>query len=331
MARIKHPSILIDLGHVGQNGLPWNHESWFQQELQECRKWGFQLSVDNDRVRLVYDQDQLVPYWIQQETPAIAWEWLRVNGFLSVESTNTVALEMARQGAPGGSLIYAEEQTAGKGRNDRSWFSPEGKGLYFTVILRPSQERKFWPLLAHVASVALGKALKNLSAKGLISNPLQIDIKWPNDVLLSGRKCAGILLESISVENENHAAAVGVGVNVHPGSCPESLAKETTCIDEMADAFVPRRLLLVQFLELFQRYFLKFERGLHAEILEDWKRMSSMWDGSWIWISDGKERRRVKTCGLNEIGALLVCTSDGASETILAGDVSVRRDSSDNP
>jgi BirA family biotin operon repressor/biotin-[acetyl-CoA-carboxylase] ligase len=328
MARLKYPSILIDLGHVGKNGLPCNSEAWFQKELQQCKEWGFQLTFADGRVSLVYDQDQLAPYWIQQETPAIAWEWLRVNGFLSVESTNSVALELARQGAPAGSLVYAEEQTAGKGRKDRDWFSPARAGLYFTLVLRPTQARKFWPLLTHAASVALGEALKHLSEQGIIPQPLEIDIKWPNDVLLSGKKCAGILLEAIQAESENPAAVVGVGVNVHAGSFPASLSAQATCVDEMAKSFVPRRLLLVQFLDRFQRYYLMFERGRHSEILERWKSMSSMWNGTWVWISDGSERRRVETCGLNEIGALMVRTSDGGIETILAGDISISRDSS---
>jgi BirA family transcriptional regulator, biotin operon repressor / biotin---[acetyl-CoA-carboxylase] ligase len=330
MARLKQPSILIDLGHVGKNGLPLNDEAWFQKELEQCQEWGFQVKIANNRVSLVYDQDQLVPYWIQKESTTIAWEWLRVNGFLSVESTNSVALEMARQGAPNGSLIYAEEQTAGKGRKDRIWFSPAGTGLYFTLILRPAQARVFWPLLTHVASIALGETLKELAKLGIIPNPLEIDIKWPNDVLLSGKKCAGILLETLSTENESQAAVVGVGLNVHPGSYPESLSAEAACIDEMAKVFVPRRLLLVQFLDHFQRYYLMFERGEHKNLLERWKSVSSMWNGTKIWISDGSSRRQAETCGLNEMGALLIRTADGDQETVLAGDISVRRDLSDN-
>jgi BirA family transcriptional regulator, biotin operon repressor / biotin---[acetyl-CoA-carboxylase] ligase len=331
MSRLKHPSVLIDLGHVGKNGLPLNPEPWFQTELELCRKWGFQIESANNRVNLKFDRDQLVPYWIQQETPAIAWDWLQVNGFLTIKSTNNEALAMARQGAPGGTLVYAEEQTAGKGRNGRVWISPAKTGLYFTLLLRPSQPRKYWPLLTHAASVALGEALRDLSEQGIIPHPLDIDIKWPNDVLLSGKKCAGILIETTPSDGAlsdigNHAAVVGVGVNVHPGSVPESLAADAACLDDMAQAFVPRRLLLVRFLHHIQHSLLLFERGEHAELLERWKSMSSMWNGARIWIADGGVRRRAVTCGLNEIGALLVRAEDGSCETLLAGDVSVRRE-----
>jgi BirA family transcriptional regulator, biotin operon repressor / biotin---[acetyl-CoA-carboxylase] ligase len=325
MTRLKHPAILIDLGHVGKNGLPLNNELWFCNELELCREWGFQLEFANDRVSLKFDHDQLVPYWIQQETPAIAWDWLRVSGFLSIESTNDEALAMARQGAPSGTLIYAEEQIAGKGRKGRTWFSPAKTGLYFTLLLKPTQPRAFWPLLTHMASVALAETLRDLSEQSVIPRPLDIDIKWPNDVLLSGKKCAGILLETAS-EGDSHAAVIGVGINVHPGSVPESLTAEAACLDDMAHSFVPRRLLLVRFLYHLQLRFLMFERGQHSELLEQWKSMSSMWNGARIWITKGNLRQPAETCGLNEIGALLVRMEDGSCETILAGDVSVRKD-----
>jgi BirA family biotin operon repressor/biotin-[acetyl-CoA-carboxylase] ligase len=326
MTKLKHPELLIDLGHVGENGLPLNSEPWFQKELELCKEWGFQLKIAEGRVCLLFDQDQLVPYWIQKETPAIAWDWLRVSGFLRTESTNSEALEMARRGAPGGTLIYAEEQTAGKGRKGRNWFSPAKTGLYFTLILRPKQPRKFWPLLTHVASIALVETLKALSDRKIVPHALDIDLKWPNDVLLSGKKCAGILLETIRTEGENHAAAVGIGINVHKGSVPESLASEAACLDEMTHTFVPRRQLLVRLLHHFQLGYLVFERGKHAEVLERWKSMSSMWDGTQVWIGEGTTKRAAVTCGLDEIGALRVRTPEGILETVLAGDVSVRRD-----
>jgi len=325
MSTLKHPALLIDLGHVGENGLPLTTEPWFQHELELCKEWGFRLNIADGRVSLLFDQDQLVPYWIQQETQAVAWDWLRVNGFLRTESTNSEALEMARRGAPGGTLIYAEEQTGGKGRKGRTWFSPAKEGLYFTLILRPGQQRKFWPLLSHVASVALVETLRAFSGSGIISHALDIDVKWPNDVLLSGKKFAGILLETIS-EGENHAAVVGLGINIHKGSVPESLAAQATCLDNMAKTFMPRRQILVQFLHHFQICYQMFEQGSHAELLGLWKSMSSMWNGTRIWIIEGGIGRPAMTCGLNEVGALLVRTEEGTLETVLAGDIRIRRD-----
>jgi BirA family transcriptional regulator, biotin operon repressor / biotin---[acetyl-CoA-carboxylase] ligase len=325
MSKINHPSLLIDLGHVGPNGLPMNSAPGFQREMELCREWGFRLNAENGRVSLLFDQEQLVPYWIQQETPAMAWDMLRVKGHLRVESTNSEAIEMVRQGAPSGTLVYAEEQISGRGRKDRLWFSPARAGLYFSLIVRPTRPLEFWPLLTHAASVALVQSIQSLIDRNRIPQTLDMDIKWPNDVLISGKKCAGILLESVQMDRNNQAAVIGVGVDVHLGSVPESLKSEATCLDEMAHAVVPRRQLLVTYLRHFQICYSLFEQGKQDELLEQWKALSSMWNGVKVCISDGDVRRTALTCGLSELGALLVRTPDGMVETVLAGDISVGR------
>lgn len=324
MPNIKVPSILIDLGHVGTNGLPLNSDPLFQHELEICKEWGFPLEIAGDRVSLVFDQEQLIPYWIQKEATPVVWDFLRVHGFLRVDSTNNEALQVARRGAAAGTLIYAEEQTAGKGRLDRNWFSPPKSGLYCSLILRPDQPQKYWPLITHAASIALVEALKSLSDQSLIPHPLDIDLKWPNDVLLSSKKLAGILLETAGGEPENHALVLGVGINVHKGSCPESLASEAICLDEAAGTTVPRRRLLVQFLDHFQLVYQLFEKEEYPQLLERWKCLSSMWNGVPVWINQDGERRTAVTCGLNEMGALLVRKEQGTVETLLAGDISIR-------
>jgi BirA family biotin operon repressor/biotin-[acetyl-CoA-carboxylase] ligase len=325
MSTLEYPSILIDLARAGESGMPLNPSPAFQQELELCRQWGFQLRIADERVSLRFDRDQLVPHWIQRETPAIAWDSLGVNGFLCIGSTNTEALDRAERGVPEGTLIYAEEQTAGKGRKDRAWFSPARSGLYFSLVLRPKQPQKFWPILTHVASVALVDTLKNLSDCTPISHPLDVDIKWPNDVLLSGKKCAGILIETAAAKGGNSAAVVGIGVNVRAGSVPPTLESEATCLDDMIHGSVPRRQLLVSFLHHFQILYLTFERGDHRALLELWRGYSSMWNGIQVWITDGARRRAGVTCGLDENGALLVRTAEGIVETVLAGDISVKR------
>jgi len=321
MSNIEHPSILIDLGHVGDHGLPVLPDAWFQQELELCREWGLKLRCKENRVGLEFDAEQLVPYWIQKETPALAWNFLSVKGFFRTDSTNARALGLARHGAPSGTLVYAEEQTAGRGRNGREWFSPRGAGLYFSLIVRPGQPKNLWPLLTHAASVALAETLRDLS----VPVPLNVEIKWPNDVLLSGRKCAGILLEMIASGAEEQAAIVGVGIDVRRGSVPEALSSEAVSIEEMAGGSVPRRLLLVKLLRQFQLRYMMFESGQHAELLETWKGLSSIWDGVPVWISEGSGRRKAVTAGINEMGALLVRFETGLLETLVAGDVSVRR------
>jgi len=325
MSELTHPAALIELGRVGDEGLPIRPDPGFREEIDLCRRWGFDIETAGDRFRLRFDDEQLISQWIQKETPPIAWDTLRAEGFLSLQSTNTQARLLAERGAPGGTLVFAEEQTGGKGRQDRTWHSPAGAGLYCTLIVRPKQPQRFWPLLTHVASIALVEALRGLWDQHVFSSPLDADIKWPNDVLLSNKKCAGILLEALWDDARSAAALIGFGVNVHEGSVPIDLTGNATCVDAMAHTRVPRRKLLVQYLRHFQICYLMFEQGRHADVLEQWKRRSSMWTGTHVFIGKGEGRREAVTCGLSSLGALMVRNADGNVETLLAEDVSVSR------
>jgi BirA family biotin operon repressor/biotin-[acetyl-CoA-carboxylase] ligase len=324
MTNIRTPDILTDLSHVGTAGLPLEGSPVTAQQLELCREWGYRIEIENGRAFLRFDEEQIVPYWIQRETPDLAWEGLRVQGFLRIDSTNREALEQARMGAPSGTMICAEEQTRGRGRNGRNWFSPAKSGLFFSLVVRPEKPSQFWPLLTHVASVALVRTLLDLVDKKVIPNPLVTDIKWPNDVLISGKKCAGILLETLN-EGDNTAVVVGVGINVHRGSVSSELAEKAICIDEPAHTRVPRRKVLVGFLQHFQAEYNSFEKGNPDEVLERWKNHSGMWNGVRIWIEEGENRRSATTRGLDEIGALIIENEDGYRETIHAGDVRIQR------
>ncbi len=325
MSRLIHPAVLSDLSHVGDRGLPLPLDSKFREELDLCRRWGFKIDSAGDRVHLIFDYEQLVPQWLQEETPAIAWDRLRASGYLRLVSTNTEARDLAEKGAPSGTLVFSEEQTGGRGRHNRSWHSPAGAGLYCTLIVRPKLSPAHWPMLTHVASVALVETIGDLAGLGIIPAPLDIDLKWPNDVLLSGRKCAGILLEALCNDAESAAALVGFGINVHKESVPAELADEAACLDDVAHAYVPRRLLLGLYLKHFQICYLMLEQGKGGEVLERWKSSSSMHSGTTIYVGKGEARREAVTCGLNDMGALRIRDSSGKMETLFAEDVSVSR------
>jgi len=331
MSDLIFPSILDELAHAGEAGIAVMDKDPFREELQQCREWGFKLKTESDRVYLCHDPDLLVPAWIEKETPAIAWDSLSIKGFFRLKSTNSVALKMALQGAPEGTLILAEEQTEGRGRKNRTWFSRRGAGLCCTLVLRPKQMQKHWPLLTLAASIALADALKDLVRQAIIPVPLDIDIKWPNDVLLSGKKCAGILLETAMTGFGNPAAVVGFGINIRKDNVPASLASEAVSLDEIARVRVPRRRVLVCFLQHFQLEYLAFEQGKHQELLQRWKESSSMWDGVPVWIGDGPDRREAVTCGLTESGALRVRARNGNVETVIAESIRIAGTSPGKP
>ena len=221
-----------------------------------------------------------------------------------------------------GSVWLAEQQGLGRGRQGRRWQCGPHSGLLFSCLLRAMLTPVSRPSLLPLA-IGLGVCEAVRASTGL-----DVRLKWPNDVLISGKKCAGILLEALTEGAENAAALVGFGINVHKGSVPEELAREATCLDDMAHIIIPRRQLLVLYLKYFQICYRMFEQGRHDEVLDRWKGASSMWQGEPIFIGKGDARREAVTCGLNDLGALRVRTADGRLETLFAEDVSVSRRSS---
>jgi len=312
MADVELPPLVELLARAGREGL--DARSAGLDEVETCRRWGIPIEEQGGRLMLPRNPDVLVPFWIEEETPAISWDTLRAAGYLSIASTNDAALERARTGAPAGTLVYAEAQSAGKGRKGRSWISAPGEGLYFTLIVRPTQRLVSWPLLTQVASLAVARSLAELG-------PFDIDLKWPNDVLLSGKKTAGILIETAGVT----AAVIGIGVNVGAGAVPAELRASATSVCLATGAAAPRRRLLTRILYHFQVGYDLFESGSHERILDDWKNRSSMCEGATVWVDEDGCREEVVTCGLSPVGALEVEGRDGRRRTLLAGDVSIRR------
>lgn len=273
------------------------------------------------------DDDRLEPAWIETETPALAWDRLAVVGFSEIGSTNDEALRRAREGAPTGLLVVAEHQTAGRGRKGRTWTSPSGSGLCFSLVVHPASPRRHWPLLSLLTSVAVARSIEDMLVSVQGGRPgLRVDLKWPNDVLLSGRKAAGILIETADLPGGSGAVVIGVGVNVGLDSIPRGLESLAASVSHEAGVKVPRRPLLVSFLRRFQEEYILFERGARKAILDHWKACSSMWDGVRVRVGEGGTWREATTCGLSDSGAIRVRLPDGSEQTLMAADVSVTVD-----
>lgn len=166
--------------------------------------------------------------------------------FESIGSTNDEALAWAANDAPDQSLVIADEQTAGRGRLDRKWFTPKGTALAFSLILRPSAEEK--PHLSRivgVAALAVAEALRGLG--------LNAQVKWPNDLLIEGRKVSGILIESVWSGEDVDCLVIGIGVNVMKGSVPssENLRFPATSIEEQLGGAPVREDVLRDILSAF--------------------------------------------------------------------------------
>ena len=219
-------------------------------------------------------------------------------------STNTDALAAARAGAPHGSVFFTDEQTAGRGRGDHGWQSAAGQGLYVSVILRPSIAVADMPLIPLVAGLAAAQAIGITAAR-------QVDLRWPNDLLIGDRKTGGILVESKTESGAPGFAVVGVGINVHQRSFDPDLSTPATSLSIEAGRTISRHALLISLLESLQHETWALQDpGLRAAITARVAFMSS-------WISN----RRVEvhgpqacigtTAGLDEHGFLLVRTKNG--------------------
>src|SRR5215218_8406691 len=188
--------------------------------------------------------------------------------FDSLPSTNTEAARQAALGAPEGLCVVAREQTAGRGRRERSWVSPKDAGLYVSVVLRPTLEARLWPLITLAAALAVRDALEEACG-------LEADIKWPNDLLAGGRKLCGILAETAEGAR-GRAVVLGVGVNLGRGSFPPEISDTATSVEEQTGrAPDAGRLLEALTRALARRYETLHARGGAEEVLRDWQRHSS--------------------------------------------------------
>jgi BirA family biotin operon repressor/biotin-[acetyl-CoA-carboxylase] ligase len=227
----------------------------------------------------------------------------------SVSSTNDAAGVLADRGAPEGTVIVANAQASGRGRQGRTWASPEGAGLYVSALLRPTQDV---PLLTIAAGVAVAEGIQ--SATGLTA-----DLKWPNDVFVGGRKVAGILAEA-SGSTAGSYVIVGFGINVMPAAYPPEVAVRATSIEVELGRGVDRGVLLAECLVSLARRYTELQRGRVADVADAWRRRAAATFGRRVRGDVGGVVLEGVVEGLDETGALVVRTKAGLAP-VTAGEV----------
>lgn len=238
--------------------------------------------------------------------------------FESIDSTNLEAMRQAKAGAPEGLCIVAREQSAGRGRLDRTWHSPKDAGLYFSVILRPTIALSSWPLLTLMTALAVSESL--LKACGL-----RTDIKWPNDLYVQNRKICGILAETVETV-AGPAAVIGIGVNLKAESFPTELRDQATSVEESTGSQTdPEVILKCLVRTIAERYELLQTVGGNEHTIREWCAASSYAFDRRVRVSLNAEEFEGTTRGLESDGALRVETSDTKVRIIRAGDVMALR------
>lgn len=230
-----------------------------------------------------------------------------------ISSTNDQARQMAEAGAPEGLLLVAEEQTAGRGRAGRRWLTPPGTALALSLVLRPTLPAALGARLTMLAGVAACEAVELVAG-------VRASLKWPNDVLIGGRKAGGILVESALRDEDLEFAVLGLGLNVSWAPPPEQVDYPATCVDAEAGRAVDRLKLLRALLAGVEA---RYSVLAGPALFDDWRaRLETL--GRPVVVQMDSETWTGQAEAVEADGALLVRTEAGALRRVLAGDVRVR-------
>jgi len=226
-------------------------------------------------------------------------------------TTMEAAKELAKKGAAEGATVIAGTQTAGRGRIGRTWLSPEGN-LAMSIMLKPTLEKL--PQLIMIASLAVVRTIKNVAG-------IEANIKWPNDVLIKGKKVCGILIENEVKGNKVNFAIIGIGINVNldPLAFPE-IAEIATSLSSELGAEISKAELISTLLFEFEQLYLKAQAG--TPLYREWQEnMETL--GRWIQVKTGKTVEQGKAETVTEKGNLILRRIDGSLAEIVVGDVTV--------
>lgn len=239
--------------------------------------------------------------------------------FEQTTSTNDVVEKLARDGVKEGVVVFAESQTKGRGRLGRVWTSPTRKGLWFSILLRPDLRPQETTQLTVAAATALWRAIHEETG-------LAPEIKWPNDILIRGRKVVGILTElSAEVDRVKHVTlGVGVDVNLAANEFPVELRKIATSLRIESGELVSRADLATTILRELDRDYARVCAGKFSEVADEWEEHCST-IGQRVVISMGDRRLRGRAESLDDDGALRLRTEHGRLERIIGGDVTLEK------
>jgi len=242
----------------------------------------------------------------------------RIYHFFKTDSTNRVAMELGHAGEAEGAVVLAEEQTKGRGRMGRSWQSERAAGIYVTLLLRPKLAPVQAPLLTMMAGLSAHAAVEAVTG-------LAVDLKWPNDLMIHGKKLGGILTEMHAEPAQVRFVIVGIGLNVNQESFSSELAPIATSLRIETGKQQSRLELLVRLLREFESDYNRLLREGVTSIVTKFEGLSSYAKGKRVQVTNGAENYAGVTAGLAPDGLLQVKRDDGKLVTVLAGDVTEAR------
>ncbi len=289
--------------------------------MDDLRKAGYEIeATPHSGYRLVAEPDALIADDLIArlhvgEPPKIIGRDIRV--FEETTSTNDVIEKLARDGVPEGAVVFAESQTKGRGRLGRKWSSPTRKGLWFSILLRPKLTPQETTQLTVASATALRRAIKKVSG-------VTADIKWPNDLLIGGKKVVGILTEmSAEVDRVRHVI-LGIGVDVNQTDFPPELRAIATSLKAEAGEEISRAELAVAILRELDFDYARICAGKFSAVADEWETGCGT-IGKSVSVQMGTRLIRGIAEALDDDGALLVRTEHGHLERIIGGDVTLEK------
>ncbi|MBO7719545.1 MAG: biotin--[acetyl-CoA-carboxylase] ligase [Methanosphaera sp.] len=285
-----------------------------KENLMMLKDAGYDIIHENDKgYKLINAPDIIEPFEIKRNlsTKYIAHN---IHLYEEVTSTNDIAKKFVDNNAPEGTVIIAEQQTAGRSRSKRNdWASPEG-GIWMTMILKPDVTLLEASKLTIVTGVAIAKTLHD-------NFDLDAGIKWPNDIMIGNKKICGILTEAVTDYDDLKAVLIGIGidVNINQKDLPKDLQDITTTVNEESSEDIKRAEIMKVFFSIFEEYYEEFKEGKFKHIIGEWRRLSSTTGNRVKVYKDGKAMI-ADAVGIDNQGALIVELDDGSLEKIISGE-----------
>lgn len=285
--------------------------------INSLREEGYTIeSVTRKGYHLVSNADRITAEEISLYNHAV-WAGREVEYFEVTDSTNQRIHDFARNGRGNGLLAVCEEQTGGRGRRGRTWISPPGTGIWMSLLLRPKMEPQKASMVTIITALALTKAIDEMTT-------LSPQIKWPNDVIVNGKKVSGILTEMNADMDEIHYIVVGIGINANTKDFAPEISDMATSLYVESGQKIERAKLIAEFCQQFERLYEAFL--LSGDLWKVKKEYESYLVniGREVKIIKNREEKIRKAIGINELGELIVEDGSGKKEIVLSGEVSVR-------
>ena len=285
--------------------------------IRRLQEEGYQVEAVRNRGYRIVDSPDVMTKEELESLMKTRWAGKNIVYYAETDSTNLRIKQLGDEGAPEGTLAVADHQSAGRGRRGRSWDSPAGSSIYMSVLLRPKIAPDRAPMLTLVMACSVAEGIMDCE-------DVKVQIKWPNDIIINGKKLVGILTEmSTQIDYINHVT-VGVGINVNMTGFPEELRATATSLRIETGHVVKRAPLIAAVMERLETNYEVFMKTEDMSgLMEKYSSLLVNREKE-VMVLGAREQYRAYALGINNTGELIVRRDDGTEEAVYAGEVSVR-------